>query len=92
MVEMNGDVESYAMKSLPSVVTAIQHQDSEFRVDSKTNRDEIELAYFGKRQQLKVGHPRDPRCHQNVGIFSLISSCVYRGVSVLCLSLDLRVH
>lgn len=58
MAAVNSDIDGYPMKNLPSmVVTAVQHQDPESRGHSKTNRDEIELAHFGKRQQLKVGHP-----------------------------------
>lgn len=54
MAQINSDVDGYPMKNLPFTVTAV---DSESRGDSKTDRDEIELAHFGKRQQLKVGHP-----------------------------------
>lgn len=59
MAAMSSDVDSYPMKTVPSMVTALQHQDPESRPGSKTIRDEIELAHFGKRQQLKVSHPRD---------------------------------
>lgn len=65
MAAISNDVDSYPMKDLPSRASALQYQDPESQRDSKSNRDEIELAHFGKRQQLKVGHPRDPRCYQN---------------------------
>lgn len=72
--------------------TAMQRQDPESRSDSKTNRDEIELAHFGKRQQLKVSHPDDPQCYPNLlndltNLFPLVAvevfwSCVHHWTDV----------
>lgn len=70
MAAMSSDVDSYPMKTVPSMVTALQYQDPESRADSKTIRDEIELAHFGKRQQLK-------RCFGLVSITGL--TCTLMG-------------
>lgn len=48
-------VDIYPMETLSSMVV-VKRRDNEadYQHDSKSNRDEVELAHFGKRQQLKV--------------------------------------
>lgn len=91
MSAVTSHVDDYPMKNLPSKAMTVQYQDPESRGDSKSNRDEIELAHFGKRQQLKVGPLHDARRYQNSWTIWLTSSCGNRGVSVWCPSLDLHV-
>lgn len=52
---MATDIDTYPMETLSSMVV-VKRRDNEadYQHDSKSNRDEAELAHFGKRQQLKV--------------------------------------
>lgn len=58
---MATDIDTYPMETLSSMVV-VKRRDNEvdYQHDSKSNRDEAELAHFGKRQQLKVGLARRP--------------------------------
>lgn len=49
-------VDIYPMETLSSMVVVKRRENNEadYQHDSKSNRDEVELAHFGKRQQLKV--------------------------------------
>ena len=47
-------VEHFALKTLPSRVMTSHIPDPEAIGKSKSDKDEAELAHFGKRQQLKV--------------------------------------
>lgn len=55
MPTMATDIDTYPMETLSSMVV-VKRRDNEadYQHDSKSNRDEAELAHFGKRQQLKV--------------------------------------
>lgn len=75
-------VDTYPMETLSSMVV-VKRRDNEpdYQHDSKSNRDEIELAHFGKRQQLKVNNSTDhhlPLLQRSL----LISISFARGLSV----------
>lgn len=55
MPTMATNIDTYPMETLSSMVV-VKRRDNEadYQHDSKSNRDEAELAHFGKRQQLKV--------------------------------------
>ncbi|MCJ1462540.1 hypothetical protein MMC07_001142 [Pseudocyphellaria aurata] len=91
MASENMDIDGYPMKTLSSKTTEVQYQDPESRGESKTYRDEVELAHFGKRQQLKVGHPHNPGRDQNLETISLMVSCEYR-VQVARTDFDVDGH
>lgn len=57
---MPTEVDTYPMETLSSMVV-VKHRNNEpdYQHDSKSNRDEAELAHFGKRQQLKVSNSLD---------------------------------
>lgn len=52
---MATDIDTYPMDTLPSMVV-VKRRDNGYQHESKSNRDEAELAHFGKRQQLKVSN------------------------------------
>lgn len=53
-------VDIYPMETLSSMVVVKRRENEpEYQHESKSNRDEVELAHFGKRQQLKVSKSTD---------------------------------
>lgn len=68
------NVDTYPMETLSSMV-AVKRRDNEadYQHDSKSNRDEMELAHFGKRQQLKVSHSTDQQSPSSTTLFADLS-------------------
>lgn len=68
------NVDIYPMETLSSMVV-VKRRDNEadYQHDSKSNRDEMELAHFGKRQQLKVSHSTDHQSPSSTAPFADLS-------------------
>lgn len=64
-------VDIYPMETLSSMVV-VKRRDNEadYQHDSKSNRDEVELAHFGKRQQLKVSNSPDQQSSSSTTPFA----------------------